>query len=243
MNPAAEEMGPPPCKICGAPTRFAFAVPMAKETGHPFPDAPDDCPYWTCQRCEFCFTTAKDQEDHNSIYDLNAYWGDPKDPGRCEQPFRLVTLAAMVGKKKPWEADILDFGCGTGNFIATGRDALALKVWGTDINRPSFGTDHFLPQVDRKFDIIVSCEVVEHLPDPVGTFRMIRGWLKRGGVFAFQTAYYDPRHCDRDWWYIGPKNGHISLYSAKSLDYLFKQLRGSRREMWNRYPGVQAWRF
>lgn len=233
----------PSCKICGATSRFAFAVPITKETGHPFPDAPDDCPYWTCQRCEFCFTTEKDRADQNSIYDLDAYWGDPKAPDRCEHPLRLVALATSLTKKKPYEADILDFGCGTGNFVAFAREHLAFKVWGTDINRPPFGADYFLPKVDRKFDIIVSCEVVEHLPDPVATFSMIRSWLKPGGVFAFQTAYYDPKSCDRDWWYVGPHNGHISLYSAKSLDRMFKHLRGSKRDMWNNYPGVQAWKF
>lgn len=76
----------------------------------------------------------------------------------------------------------------------------------------------------------------------VETFRAIRGMLKPGGIVAFQTAEYD--HVNgRDWWYVGPDNGHISLYSRGAFDSLFKQLGGCSRLMWRQYPGVQAWQF
>lgn len=66
--------------------------------------------------------------------------------------------------------------------------------------------------------------------------------LKPGGAFAFQTAEYD-RISGRDWWYVGPDNGHISLYSRGALDDLYRQLGGCARLMWRNYPGVQAWQF
>ena len=47
----------------------------------------------------------------------------------------------------------------------------------------------------------------------------------------------------RDWWYVGPDNGHISLYSREAFDYAFKELGGKERLMWRGYPGVQAWQF
>jgi hypothetical protein len=83
---------------------------------------------------------------------------------------------------------------------------------------------------------------MEHIPTPVETFRAIRRMLKPGGAFAFQTAEYD-RVSGRDWWYVGPDNGHISLYSRGALDSLFKQLDGRSRLMWGNYPGVQSWQF
>jgi SAM-dependent methyltransferase len=123
------------------------------------------------------------------------------------------------------------------------RNDLQMQVWGTDINPPRWGRDWFLTEIDRKFDIVIALEVVEHLPQPLPTFRRIRDMLSPKGVFAFQTAYYDPEVCGRDWWYLGPANGHISLYSVKALDLMFEELGGVRRLSWSDYPGLQAWQF
>jgi hypothetical protein len=70
----------------------------------------------------------------------------------------------------------------------------------------------------------------------------MRDMLKPGGALAFQTAEYS-HEGGRDWWYVGPGNGHISLYSRGALDHVFKQLGGTLRISWLGYPGVQAWQF
>jgi SAM-dependent methyltransferase len=231
------------CKICGAPSPEAFRIPKSKKTGHPIPDLPDDCPYYECSNCGFCFSTLLDTADHTEIYD-ESYWvgQDPDWYGRVSETLRLALLANQLAQRSPDRLEILDFGCGMGTFVETCRRNLQLDAWGTDIIKPKFGVDYFLPKVDRKFDIVVACEVMEHIPTPVETFRAIRGMLKLGGVFAFQTAEYD--HVNgRDWWYVGPDNGHISLYSRGALDSLFEQLGGYARVTWRGYPGVQAWQF
>jgi len=155
-----------------------------------------------------------------------------------------VLLANTLINKPPWELKILDFGCGMGTFVSAAREQLQMQIWGTDIVMPKFGREWFLPRVPRQgFDIVVACEVVEHLPDPLTTLKEVRSYLSRGGVFAFQTAYYDPASCGRDWWYIGPANGHVSLYSAASFEIIADTLAAKERRMWNDYPGLQAWRF
>lgn len=234
----------PPCKICESRTEAAFALPVSKKTGHPIPDLPDDCIYYQCTRCKFCFSTHLDAADLTQLYD-DTYWKD-QDPdwgGRVTQTLRLVMLANDLVQRRPDEIEVLDFGCGMGTFVEACRRDLNLKAWGTDIILPRFGKDWFLPKVDRRFDIVVACEVMEHVATPVDTFRRMREMLKPGGALAFQTAQYDPPSTGRDWWYIGPDNGHISLYSRQALDHLFEALRGSKRQSWGGYPGIQAWRF
>lgn len=234
----------PACKICGAPTIVKFALPVTKKTGHAIPELPDDCPYFECVRCKFLFSTHLDAADHTEVYG-DDYWNnqDPDWYGRVSETLRLVLLANSLLRRAPYELEILDFGCGIGAFLDMAARSLQLEAWGTDIIPPKVGKERFLPQVDRKFDLIVSCEVIEHLPRPKETFRQLRSWLKPGGAIAFQTAYYDPIACGRDWWYVGPDNGHISLYSPATFDHLFADLGGARRTMWRGYAGLQAWVF
>lgn len=233
------------CKICGAVAREAFRLPRTKLTGHPIPDLPEDCPYYQCTACEFCFSEHLDkQSDHTGIYD-DEYW-ENQDAGwhhRTSESLRMVMLANQLVRKPPDALEILDFGCGMGGFLQLARTAYGLQAWGTDINRPKFGREWFLPKVDRTFDIVFAVEVIEHLPDPVGTLGYIKSLVKPGGAFAFQTGHWHPPETGKDWWYVGPANGHISLYSRPALEMLFHRLGGTWRRTWNEYPGIQVWQF
>jgi len=235
-----------PCKLCNHDAAPIFGLPYNKKTGHPIPDEPDDCWYYQCTNCKFLFTDAIDAEaDHTVIYD-ETYWEnqDPDWYGRVTETFRLVALANELLNIRLDRADVLDFGCGIGGFVEMGRRSLNLNVWGTDIIPPKVGKEWYLSDLgDRKFDIITSCEVIEHLPHPRKIFDIVRRHLKPRGVFAFQTAQWDPESLGRDWWYLGPHNGHISLYSADSLTHVFNDMGGAGRRLWNNYAGVQAWLF
>jgi FkbM family methyltransferase len=234
------------CKLCGSHATLVFGLPYNKKAGHPIPDEPDDSWYYQCDSCQFLFSDVIDYRDsHTGIYD-ETYW-DNQDPdwyGRVTETFRLVALANELLNIRLDQAEILDFGCGIGGFVDMGRRSLNLNVWGTDIIPPKVGNEYFLPDLgDRKFDIITSCEVIEHLSHPREIFERIKSHLKPRGVFAFQTAQWDPEALGRDWWYLGPHNGHISLYSRDSLTHVFNDMGGKQRRLWNDYPGVQAWLF
>ncbi|RBP15911.1 tetratricopeptide repeat protein [Roseiarcus fermentans] len=233
------------CKLCGGVSRVVFGLPHNKKAGHPIPDEPDDCMYYQCDDCNFLFTPALDLDDHTEIYD-EEYWNkqDPDWYGRVSQTLRLVAMANEMLQKRLDQIEILDFGSGAGAFVQSGRTDLGLNVWGTDIIAPHLGKDWFLADLgERKFDVITCCEVIEHLPNPREVFAKIRRHLKSPGVFAFQTAWWDPAQLGRDWWYLGPHNGHISLYSREGLAHVFKDMGGAERRMWNDYPGCQAWLF
>ena len=235
----------PPCKICGSNTRVVFSLPRTKLTGHPIPDSEDDCPYFECEVCHFLSCTIHDEIDHSRLYN-ETYW-DTQDPdwgGRVHQTLRLLLMANQLLKMNPWELTVLDFGCGMGTFVESARKQIQLEAWGTDIIKPKFGLEWFVSQPSAgQFDVVVSCEVMEHLPRPFESVSQIKSYLRKGGVFAFQTAQYDSAVCHRDWWYLGPANGHISHYSREAFDVLAEKLGVRNKLMWNDYPGLQAWQF
>ena len=70
-----------------------------------------------------------------------------------------------------------------------------------------------------RYDCIVSFEVVEHSPDPAATFTEMSNLLADRGIILFSTLL-QPADIDQqgvNWWYLGPRNGHVSLYSGASL--------------------------
>jgi len=233
------------CKVCGATARVRFALPHGKLTGQPIPEAPDDCPYYECERCSFLFCTQHDASDAQALYD-DDYWTqqDPDWHGRVNQTLRLVLLSNFLLGADPSRLQVLDFGCGMGCFVDSARRDLQMQAFGTDLIQPRFGQEWFVRDLPAAaYDIAVACEVIEHLPDPMASFTAVARSLRRPGVFAFQTAYYDRDACDRTWWYLGPANGHISLFSAASLEHAARRLGVARRVTWGGYPGVQAWLF
>jgi len=75
------------------------------------------------------------------------------------------------------------------------------------------------------FDFISAFEVLEHTPEPLATIQQALGLLIGRGVFVVSTLTIDhvsPRGMDN--WYFAPRNGHITLYTKRSLQTMFADL-------------------
>ena len=74
----------------------------------------------------------------------------------------------------------------------------------------------------KTYDLILSFEVFEHVPDPHRLMGDLVSFLRRDGVIFF-TTLFQPKNLDElgiSWWYLAPRNGHLSLYSRDSLRLL-----------------------
>jgi SAM-dependent methyltransferase len=217
------------CKICDLPAKRLFSLPAGKRSGGPLEADGEEVPYYECQSCHFLFA------HHEADYG-DEYWDtfDPVSDGRVIETLRLFTFA---GGRPGVSA--LDYGCGKGHAVKTLRD-LGVEAFGADIKTP-WGDWYYPIERAPVADIVTACEVVEHFTDPVRSFKHVRTVARES--FAFQTAYYDPGSCGRDWWYLGPANGHVSLYSARSLEVLAEHVQAKVIHKWKGYPGIQAWEF
>ena len=217
------------CKICSKSAVFKFNLPSLKRSGGPLEAEGTEVPYYECQSCHFLFA------NYEADYD-SAYWAglDPVHDGRVLETLRLYLWAG--GRHG---ASVLDYGCGKGYSVKKLRE-LGVTAYGTDIGDPHGVGLYPLAQAP-KADIVTACEVVEHFTDPLESFKHVRSLCRES--FAFQTAFYDPRVCGRDWWYLGPANGHVSLYSERSFEVLAEAVGAKRTYKWQGYPGIQAWYF
>jgi hypothetical protein len=217
------------CKICDRAAIGLFDLPSEKCSGGKMAVPGHPVTYFECTACRFLFA------NHEADYD-SEYWKhlDPVPDGRVLETMRLF-LWAGGRQQDSW----LDYGCGHGYTVKAARE-MGLEAYGADIGTPQ--GEYLYPIEEAPLvDIVTACEVVEHFTDPVRSFKHVAELARRG--FAFQTAYYDPDHCGRDWWYLGPANGHVSLYSVRSLELLAEMVGVKMTHKWKGYPGIQAWIF
>lgn len=127
------------------------------------------------------------------------------------------TLAELLygDLRFPKGAVVLEAGCGTGcqtktlaaanpqaRIVAMDRSPQSLSlakeaVAGVGLNNVEFqqGDIYAPPFVDRRFDHIFVCFVLEHLPDPVDGLRSLRRLLKPGGTITVIEGDHGSFYC------------------------------------------------
>lgn len=179
--------------------------------------------YHRCERCHFMFT---DFLDHVSAEELVArVYND--EYIKFDPLYPLIRPRTNAGFLRDIVAEawqpaavprILDYGAGNGMLSDLLAGHVAVKNF--DALNPRFDR---LP--DGRFDLIFCSEVVEHIPDPHALMRDWTHLLAEPGAVVFSTTIQpdDITSLRGAWWYLGPRNGHVSLYSQESLGLLCRQ--------------------
>ncbi len=111
----------------------------------------------------------------------------------------------------------LDFGSGPGSVLA---QILKKRGVHTDIY------DKFYQPIKmfegRKYDLITSTEVFEHLQNPLEILTIFKQHLKKDGIIAIMTLFHDNNEENfLQWWYRRDPT-HILFYTPKTFEVLAK---------------------
>ena len=213
------------CKICGSRASAYDVVDFNKictATDDPYMYGFSGIPvyYYRCDDCGFLFTDFFDdwtsKEFSEFIYNHDYLKVDPEYV--ADRPRHIaVTMAELFYNRQ--HAAILDYGSGSGVFA---EELLARGFKHVESFDPYSNSQ--MPQ--GKFDIITAFEVIEHSTAPLAVFSEMQGRLNDGGCLIVSECL-QPDNIDEvrgNWWYIGPRNGHVSTYTDETLSVLAHRL-------------------
>lgn len=108
----------------------------------------------------------------------------------------------------------LDFGAGTGPVLAK---MLRERFYQVHIYDPFFAP---YPQLlQRQYDFVFACEVVEHFGSPGIEFRKLRSLLRPKGWVAMMTLLRDKKTDLMSWYYLKDPT-HLCAYSKNTLQWI-----------------------
>jgi len=169
--------------------------------------------YYHCKSCEYIF---KSPECYESIevqkarYDLHE--NDESHPGyRAYFERFLDYVLPLVGATK----SALDFGCGRSTLLASLLGDRGIECTYYD---PIYHPDTLCDS--KKYELIVSTEVFEHLHSPKEVFEDLLNRLEEGGYLAIQTQFHPNSEEDFIKWYYHQDPTHIVFFTPRTFKVL-----------------------
>jgi len=209
-----------PCKLCGG-----FSVPFDSldffkfcSPTDPFAFGFSGIPveYRRCRDCGFIFTDFFDDwsSEEFATYVYNSDYPRVDSEYADIRPGNVATL--MAERLAAWrDIDILDYGSGSGAFA----ERMGERGFFNITNYDPFASP---VRPEGKFSLITCFEVIEHTVSPHACLQDMASFLAPGGCIVFsQPLQPDNIEAIRGaWWYIGPRNGHASVFTADALSCL-----------------------
>src|SRR5712692_9019700 len=206
------------------------AGPVCPACGETSPEAAIDkygrCELFGCNECGLQFWEPREMPD--------ARWYEQMYGGRDEKllPLEPGHKYFLADPLAPRGGELLDIGCGTGNFLAAARDA-GYRVTGIELDgtaarfaKERVGLQRVFPltisefaeqHADEKFDVVTFFEVLEHQAAPVEFLQKLRRVLKPRGTIALSVP-------NRERWMTGPDvldypPNHFLRWNAATLKH------------------------
>lgn len=182
--------------------------------------------FYLCPNCETVLLHPSfylDAEQEKGRYDLHS--DDVNSAGY--QNFVKPITDAVQQDFSPYHKG-LDFGCGKTEIVKYVLSQKGFNVKGYD---PYYFD--FPELLNQKYDYITSCEVIEHLYQPLQVFKMLYDLLEKNGKLYLKTSLFNLDLNFDNWWYKNDPT-HVTLYTKKSLETLKIKLSFQKLEVTNK---------
>mgnify|MGYP001470695126 CR=1 FL=1 len=161
---------------------------------------------WRCHSCKSLH--AKDDVDLDHYY--QDYFLHDQKPDLINRTIhrRYIKLMRRQGLGK--DHAVLDYGCGNGQMVKLLRQHGYRNVTGYD----RYFDDYSDPQVlETTYVAVISCEVIEHVEDPLAFMREMAALVRPGGLVCIATPNalgIDLEKCEQFQWGVHmPFHRHI----------------------------------
>ncbi|MFW5713986.1 MAG: class I SAM-dependent methyltransferase [Brevefilum sp.] len=214
------------CPLCQAEKTKIFE--QVQSFGYPLT-------YYQCENCGLVFQSVDESQATDSDFYAETYrkiyQGDPEPTAKdlYVQKDRAENLIAYLEEQKNQKLTrILDVGASSGMLLAVFRSAFGCQTTGVEPGdayrsyAESQGLDmspslEALIAVDAgRYDLVSMIHVLEHLPDPVGTLRLIREkLLADGGTLLVEV----PNFYTHDSYELA----HLACFTPHTLKEILRQ--------------------
>ncbi|HBV97816.1 MAG TPA: class I SAM-dependent methyltransferase [Desulfotomaculum sp.] len=178
-------------------------------------DGVDSPKYYHCRNCDLIFIDEAyilDHEQEKRRYSLHNNFHE--NDGYVKMFERFIDEAV-----RPFKSGLkrgLDFGCGSAPVLSELISAMGIQM---DIYDPYFYDD--LNLLEKRYDIITSTEVFEHLREPVSVLGFLKGLLNEGGFLSIMTLFHGD--CPFKTWWYRQDSTHICFYSPRTCHWIARR--------------------
>jgi len=169
----------------------------------------------TYYRCSSCYSIFEDEKDRPDIvsererYELHD--NNVEDLGY--QKF-VSPITSHILEDFDKESLGLDFGAGTGPVLSK---VLLDHDYVIKQYDPFFHND--LKLLEKKYDYIASCEVIEHFYNPYKEFSLLKNMMKSGSKLYLMTELYSNK-IDFSSWYYKNDPTHVFFYTKETFNWI-----------------------
>lgn len=205
------------CKVCSN-NAFPFdVVDLNKQCSRsePYPDGFSgvSVTYYRCRVCGAIFSPSFEGRVQPDL-PSGPHAGRDNGAARSDGAYasREGVRHLLSNRRRYRKARVLAYGIGA---RATADELSRHGYRYVEAFEPASGAD----QPDSAFDIVLAVDCIEHTLEPVETVRNICRHLAPDGCIVLEQELQpdDILAVRANWWYIGPRTGHVCTYSADTL--------------------------